>query len=167
MPTNAVPPEPAEAYLRPMQWEDLDAVVALHRVSFAMPWSRRSFAHELRNPYSRTWVAVGPKEQVWGLIVLWLLPPEAEIATLAVAPAHRGRGLGRRLLQQALAYACRQGAVHSVFLEVRADNEPALALYRAFDFRAVGRRRGYYRTPQGRVDAVLMRRRCGLGRPLP
>ncbi len=155
-----------------MRGPDVPAVATLHRAAFAMPWSERVWRHEVRAPSSRVWVAVRPSdtggEAVVGVVVLWLLPPpEAEIATLAVHPEHRRQGIGRALLRQALTYACAQGPVQRVFLEVRADNAPAQALYRAFGFSVVGRRRNYYFTPQGRVDALIMRRECGLRSPLP
>jgi len=157
---------------RAMRGADVPAVAALHRDAFAMPWSERVWRHEVRAPSSRVWVAVRPGdsggEAVVGVVVLWLLPPpEAEIATLVVHPEHRRQGIGRALLRQALTYACAQGPVQRVFLEVRADNAPAQALYRAFGFAVVGRRRHYYFTPQGRVDALIMRRECGLRSPLP
>ena len=171
-PPEALPPRLAlQPVVRPMRGEDLDAVTAISAASFAGPWSRRAFAAELRNPHSRAWVAEAPvaagRPAVVGMIVLWLLPPEAEIATFAVHPHWRGRGLGRALLRHALAWVCRRGDVQRVFLEVRVDNAPALALYRAFGFVEVGRRRGYYHTPQGRIDALVMRRPCGLGSPVP
>ncbi len=154
-----------------MREADVPAVAALHQASFAAPWTPRMWQHEVRAASSRVWVAARPMahgDQILGVVVLWLLPPpEAEIATLAVQPAHRRQGIGRALLQQALEYACAQGPVQRVFLEVRADNTAAQALYRAFGFAVVGRRRGYYRTPQGRVDALIMRRECGLRSPLP
>jgi ribosomal-protein-alanine acetyltransferase len=83
-------------------------------------------------------------------------PPraEAEIHTLGVDPAFRGRGIGRALLRALLAVADREHA--TVFLEVRTDNEAALALYRAEGFAVVGLRRRYYR-PSG-ADAHTMRR---------
>ncbi len=171
-PSEAVRGAPAGVTLRTMRAADVPAVAALHRAAFAMPWSEQAWQHEVRSPSSRVWVAVrstdAGDQAIVGVVVLWLLPPpEAEIATLAVDPAHRRQGIGRALLHQALTYACAQGPVQRVFLEVRADNAPAQGLYRAFGFAVVGRRRKYYITPQGRVDALIMRRECGLRSPLP
>ena len=77
---------------------------------------------------------------------------EAEILTLAVAPAARGKGLGHELLQAAIGKARALGA-DTMFLEVGADNPAALALYARSGFVKVGGRKGYYR---GR-DALVLR----------
>lgn len=79
---------------------------------------------------------------------------QGDIQTLAVAPEHRKRGVARTLLRALLAEASARG-VTDVFLEVRADNEAALALYSSEGFEAIDRRVGYYQ-PDG-VDAIVMR----------
>ena len=77
---------------------------------------------------------------------------EGEILTLAVAPAVRGKGLGRALLQAAITHARALGA-QTMFLEVGVDNPAALALYTALGFAKVGNRKAYY---NGR-DALVLR----------
>lgn len=79
---------------------------------------------------------------------------DADIQTVAVVPEHRGNGLGR-LLMEALVHEAVARGVHHVFLEVRADNEPARALYESLGFVGIDRRVGYYQ-PDG-VDAIVMR----------
>jgi ribosomal-protein-alanine N-acetyltransferase len=79
---------------------------------------------------------------------------EAHIATLGVARARQGEGIGALLLDALLAEADRRSPV--VLLEVRADNEVAQGLYRRRGFAEIGRRRGYYQ-PSG-TDAVVMKR---------
>jgi ribosomal-protein-alanine N-acetyltransferase len=74
-------------------------------------------------------------------------PGETEILNMAVDPAMRQRGIGKKLLAAALGGA--------VFLEVRDSNAPARALYESVGFRIVGRRRGYYEKPL--EDAIVMR----------
>jgi len=88
-----------------------------------------------------------------GISRLGRTPPfEYEIHTIGVDPAYQGRGIGRRLLDELLDIA--DGAV--VHLEVRTDNEPAIALYRSVGFAEVGVRRRYYRISG--ADAYTMRR---------
>lgn len=83
--------------------------------------------------------------------------PESELLLLAVAPDRRGRGIGRRLLDDWQAWAAGQGA-SDYFLEMRADND-ALYLYRSAGFIQCGRRPDYYRGKDGVVrDAITMRR---------
>src|SRR5699024_8398814 len=76
-----------------------------------------------------------------------------DIQTIAVDPALRGQGHGRNLMLALAEEAARRG-VRDVFLEVRADNEPARSLYRSLGFAEVGIRPGYYQ-PDG-VDAIVM-----------
>lgn len=90
----------------------------------------------------------------YGFAVASLLPPQAELETIVVAPEFRGQGLGR-LLYSALAVELRKLHVTEILLEVRASNHAALGLYRSLGFVESGRRKGYYADPV--EDALLMR----------
>ena len=74
---------------------------------------------------------------------------------LMVAASHRRQGLGRALLQQAVAWGADSG-IHRLELHVFSWNEPALALYESFGFEREGLRRQQYRRGAVYVDAVLM-----------
>jgi [ribosomal protein S18]-alanine N-acetyltransferase len=87
-------------------------------------------------------------------VELSALGGEADVINLAVHPAHRRHGVGRRLLTAAVAY-CRRRQIPLVWLRVRASNRSARAFYGRCGFVVVGRFRGYYEQP--REDAVLMR----------
>ncbi len=78
----------------------------------------------------------------------------ADLMTVAVAPAWRGRGLGDVLLDDLVRRAGGRGAT-ALMLEVRADNAAALRLYGRHGFEKVGVRRRYYQP--GDVDALVMR----------
>jgi ribosomal-protein-alanine N-acetyltransferase len=91
-----------------------------------------------------------------------IVADEAEVLNLAVAPAFRRRGVARALLA-ALLDALEARGARSLFLEVRASNSAALALYRAFGFRELGRRIGYYRAPH--EDAITMVKDHSAGTP--
>ena len=83
---------------------------------------------------------------------------EAEILTIVVDAARRGRGLGRLLLQAQLDALALQG-VREVFLEVEADNVAALTLYKRLGFSQVGERKAYYARPgQAPATALILRR---------
>jgi len=83
--------------------------------------------------------------------------PDAELLLIGVSPVSRGKGYGAALLVLARRDARSRGA-DAIFLEVRQDNTPALALYRRGDFVAVGRRRDYYRGHgDTRFDAITLR----------
>jgi [ribosomal protein S18]-alanine N-acetyltransferase len=85
------------------------------------------------------------------------LGEECEILSLGVAPGHRRRGIGLALLEALVVDAGRRGS-HRLFLEVAADNIAARALYGAFGFIQIGRRRNYYRRGTTQVDALVLRR---------
>ena len=93
-----------------------------------------------------------------GFALSRLAADEAEILTVAVDPALRGHGVGRDLMREHLARATLSGA-RAIFLEVDPDNDAAVALYRRFGFRDVGRREGYYRRPEGQSAAAIVMRK--------
>jgi ribosomal-protein-alanine N-acetyltransferase len=88
---------------------------------------------------------------------------EASLLNLAVAPSSRGGGLGRQLLE-AMCRLLHDDGVQRLFLEVRAANLPARALYRSMGFTIDGQRRNYYRSldGEGREDAIMMSCQFGL-----
>jgi ribosomal-protein-alanine N-acetyltransferase len=91
---------------------------------------------------------------VAGFAVASLLPPEAELESIAVAPALQRRGLALQLFR-ALVDGFRLARIDEVLLELRASNRPALGLYRTLGFVDAGRRSRYYQEPV--EDAVLLR----------
>jgi ribosomal-protein-alanine N-acetyltransferase len=162
--------------VRRMQETDLPPVILLDCMSFTLPWPPSAYQHELKNSASRIWVAEIVLEQtlvyhppvplpiadiekgigeraVVGVLVQWMVADEAHIATLAVHPQMRGRGIGEKLLQTALRQALDEGVV-KVFLEVRAGNLAAQRLYTKYNFQIVGRRPHYYK--DNGEDALLM-----------
>ena len=100
-----------------------------------------------------------------GFILLRVVADEAEILTLAVRPAARRRGVGARLVQEGGRLVAVRGATR-LFLEVAADNDAALSLYRRAGFADAGRRPAYYARPEGaRQDALILA--LNLPTPLP
>ena len=95
---------------------------------------------------------------VVGYCIMLRAADEAEIANIATAPGARRRGIGARLLDDAIAAGEAAGVV-AMFLEVRESNAAARAMYVAAGFSPVGRRRAYYSLPT--EDAVLMLREIG------
>lgn len=93
-------------------------------------------------------------ERTLGYVIAHRAADEAEILNLAVEPESRRRGIGRALVAALLETLARDGA-KAVFLEVRASNTAAQALYGQFRFLPVGRRSRYYRHPT--EDAVILR----------
>ncbi len=146
-----------QTVIRRMRLEDVPAVHAIDTFSFNMPWPERSFRFEVtENAASRAWVAeaqVNGRNQILGMLILWLVVDEAHIATFAVHPDFRRNGIGSRIIVEALTAAFTEGA-RRAFLEVRAGNTAAQAMYRKFGFEVTGRRPSYYKDND--EDALLM-----------
>jgi ribosomal-protein-alanine N-acetyltransferase len=150
--------EPLTVMIRPMCEDDIEEVLVIERLSFALPWSENSYRHELRdNPDAFIWVAElhTDDDEKWiaGVIVVWLILDEMHVATIGVHPDYGGRHIARRLLARALAVMRQKGAVQAT-LEVRKSNLPAQALYRSFGFEVVGERPKYY--CDNDEDALIM-----------
>jgi ribosomal protein S18 acetylase RimI-like enzyme len=97
-------------------------------------------------------VACDGQERVQGFAVMQFGDTRAHLVLLCVRPAHRRRGLARRLVEWLLASA-RVAGIESLHLELRADNKGARAFYTRLGFTAAERMDGYY---DGRVAALRM-----------
>lgn len=135
---------------------DLPSVLELEGLAYRQPWTEENFRGEFRRRISYCLGVKAPAAAGPGAVLahcfFWMVGPEIHLLNVAVRPEYRRRGLARRLLGAMLALGRRAGA-EAVFLEVRAANEPAQALYRSLGFVAVGRRPDYYEDGE---DAVLM-----------
>jgi ribosomal-protein-alanine N-acetyltransferase len=131
----------------------LETLAQIHGTSFPDPWSAMSINDLLTGPGTFAFQLQD------GFILARVAGGEAEILTLAVAPAMRGQGLGRVLLAAAASHAQTLGATN-MFLEVGVDNPPALALYAGQGFVRVGRRKAYY----GGGDALIMKAQLPLSK---
>jgi len=130
------------------------ALAALHAQAFdaTRPWSEAEFAALLTA--AGTILTGDTRAFVLGRVTL----DEAEVLTLATAPAYRRQGLARAALAAFEAAAQARGAT-TVFLEVAEDNAPARALYAAQGYAPAGRRPGYYATGTGTPVAALVLRK--------
>lgn len=119
------------------------------------PWPEVAFVRELAAPHNRyVGARVGDALVGYaGIARLGRTPPyEYEIHTVGVDPDFQGQGIGRRMMNDLLEFAGPDGVV---FLEVRTDNVPAIALYESLGFERMGVRKRYYRNG---ADAYTMRR---------
>lgn len=137
-----------------MTADDVPAVARIDQMSFSLPWPEHSFRYEAEdNRVARCYVAENEDGQIVAMIVSWIILDELHIATIAVHPGFRRQGIGARILTEALREG-RRADVKQAFLEVRAGNEAAQAMYRRFGFEVTGRRPHYYR--DNGEDAILM-----------
>ena len=154
-PHAELPPPEQGVVLRLMKLSDVHQVLQIETASFASPWKREHFLHELReNRWAVNWV-VETRSRVVGYACVWCIHDGLKINNIAILGAKRGRGLGRWLLLSVLGDAIARGC-RTATLEVRPSNEAALALYRTHGFVEIGRRQGYYAT-EGE-DAIVMSR---------
>jgi ribosomal-protein-alanine N-acetyltransferase len=138
-----------------MTIDDVPRVADIEEQAFSDAWPASAFRDLLGRAYARLRVAQDASATVQGYCVLLRAADEGEIANICTAPEVRGRGVGGRLLDDALA-AADGSAVAAVYLEVRTSNLAARGLYESRGFRMVGRRRSYYQQPT--EDALVLRR---------
>ncbi len=122
------------------------------------PWPASAFSYAV-TAKDHCYIAARSDDKLVGyagIVRLGRKPPyQYEIHTIGVDPAYQGQGIGRKLLAGLLEFA----SGGEVFLEVRTDNDPAIALYTSAGFVNVGLRRRYYRVSG--ADAYTMRRLPG------
>jgi ribosomal-protein-alanine N-acetyltransferase len=147
-----------EVRIRRMAAADLDRVTEIALgLEQAPHWPRSAYVAALdpeAAPRRIALVAENPDSNaLQGFAVASLLPPQAELETIAMAAEWQRRGVAHRLFL-VLVEALKAEPVTELLLEVRASNSAALAFYRALGFAIAGRRPIYYADPI--EDAVLM-----------
>jgi len=139
--------------IRPMQKEDIDAIVRLDRLILGQSLGEAAFEEELKdNPLNRYFVMEHESGEIVGHIGLWLDPPLAQVLNFYIVPNLRKQGLGTTLFAFALE-ECRRRSVDTVTLEVRPTNHSAIHFYQRFGFFKAAVRKQYYADGQ---DADLM-----------
>jgi len=138
--------------------DDLDAVMEVMDSAFGRrfgeAWTRSQCAGILPMAGVSLMLALDRREDGTAAFSLSRnVADEAELLLLAVAPAHRRRGIGRGLLNDFIDRA-RVGGLSRVHLEVR-DGNPAIGMYRSAGFSPIGRRRNYYHAPDGQQFDAL------------
>ena len=144
-----------------MTLDDLPAVLAIEQAAYPLPWREKIFVDCLNAGYFGRLLHVGP--QLVGYALTSVAAGEAHLLNLCVAPERQGAGHAVALLDTVVEL-CSRHAAETLFLEVRASNRRAIALYQRYGFAEFGVRRGYYpaATPAGksrraqREDAITM-----------
>ena len=138
----------------PMQARHVPQIAALERLCFSDPWNEAAVGGELENPLS-LWLVAEQNGAVLGYVGSQMVPPEADMMNIAVAPEARRQGIAEALVL-ALIRALDVCGVTSLTLEVRVSNLPARTLYEKLGFAAVGLRKNYYFHPK--EDACILRK---------
>ena len=145
------------ALIEPASQRDAARLAQLHGAAFHRGWGegefevmlteRNTLVHRLRRG-----------RRIVGFAVSRMAADEAELLSIAIDAAQRGRGLSRNLLLTHLGHLAGRG-VRTVFLEVEENNLPARRLYDRAGFAVIGRRERYYQQAGGeQLNALLMRR---------
>ena len=154
--TLHAPAEESALRLAPFVAKDAKALAALHSRCFPRPWKAedfRRYADMSAYPGLLAWI--GPK--LAGFLIVSITADEAEILTLGTERALRRQGVASALLTRMMDNVADLGAT-AIFLEVGVGNAAARALYERHGFVSEGLRKGYYDTPDGPEDAVIMKR---------
>ena len=144
---------PLAVRVGPMTLDDLPAVHAIERASFAVPWPDDAYRNELLTNRLASYIVARAGDEVVGFAGLWVMVDEAHVTTFAVHPRWRRHGIGERLLLALLDLSVERRAREAT-LEVRLSNMPARRLYEKYGFRPVGIRPRYY--SDNGEDALIM-----------
>ena len=152
---RGVAPAAQARVLLPMTAAHLDKVTAIEVSAYAFPWTRGNFVDSLAAAHPAR-VLQGADGQMLGYFVAMAGFEEMHLLNITVAPAAQGGGHARFLID-ALIALCHQRRARELWLEVRAGNARARAIYERLRFVPVGLRKGYYPAPLSRrEDAVVM-----------
>jgi [ribosomal protein S18]-alanine N-acetyltransferase len=170
--------------IQQLSQKDLSRVLELDQLCFGGLWTREGYQRELDSPNSDLlglWLdqeprvtptrplevcvessrSVSESSYLIGMGCLWSILDEAHITILGIDPHYQRQGLGQVMLYGLLKSA-QARLLEWATLEVRVSNQTAIALYRKFGFKDVGKRKGYY---QDTGEDALILWRNGLKHP--
>lgn len=134
-----------------------NGVYELSKECFAIPWTLESINNELNNPLAKYVIAQDLSTgEVVGFVGVWIIAGEGDITNIAVSSKYRKQGIASNLLIK-LFDVCKTFNCEDITLEVRASNTPAQNLYKKFNFKEEGIRKGYY--SDNGEDAIIMWKR--------
>lgn len=142
-----------------IELSDAKLLQEIHQRAFAHVWDTATFIGFLKDKHYFGYMLrlIGQPDRILGFIICRLVADEAEIITIAVHPNFRQRGIGHHLMDATFRHLYHERAA-SLFLEVDENNDAAYKLYKKFDFQIVGRRPAYYKSENGRTNALIMQR---------
>ena len=129
----------------------LNDILAVEQECFSSPWSEDMFKEEISGKFSHYYVVEEDSRAV-AYMGMWSLSGEGHITNVAVAKDCRRKGYAKALISHFVEIA-KEEKLEFLTLEVRATNEPAIALYESFGFVQVGTRKNYY---DNKDDAYLL-----------
>lgn len=137
--------------LRKMTAADVEALTAIEQTCFSDAWSERMVRDLADSIWDEVWVLEA--EDILGYINYRFIAGEGELMRIAVLPEYRGHGYSK-VLMDAMMEAAAKNQITDLTLEVRAGNESAIGLYKAYGFAEEAVRKKYYHNPT--EDALIM-----------
>ncbi|AJJ10587.1 ribosomal-protein-alanine acetyltransferase [Yersinia rohdei] len=132
---------------------DLAAAYQIEQASHAFPWTEKTLASNQGERYLNYKLSV--EEHMVGFAITQIVVDEATLFNLAIDPKYQRQGYGRLLLEHVIEQLAARN-IFTLWLEVRASNARAIALYESLGFNEVSVRRNYYPSANGREDAIMM-----------
>jgi ribosomal-protein-alanine N-acetyltransferase len=139
--------------VRELTPEMLGEAAEIEKLCFSEPWSPEALLYMCKSPNTHA-VAVIIEGKLAAYGGCEFVPPEANIVNIATHPDFRRRGCAAAVIDSLEEFLSSKG-VDSIFLEVRASNAPARALYEGKGFAVVGVRKNYYRFPTEDAEVML------------
>ena len=143
----------ADVIIRQATKEDAKDIYEIEKLCFPDPWSLTSIRYELEENERAFYLVAEHTGEVVGYAGLWWIVDEGHITNVAVRPGYRNRKIAEGIIRVLIEHTLQSGILHHT-LEVRRDNEPAIALYEKFGFEVDGIRKGYYQFDG--TDALIM-----------
>jgi len=131
----------------PAQAKHAPAIARLHARLFDVPWSESSIRQMVDDASTIAFLALAHAGEPVGFAIGRTAADEAELLSIGVDPAWQNRGIGR-LLVEALCKTSQRAPARRLYLEVAADNLPALRLYTTLGGQKIGLRKAYYERPE-------------------
>ena len=132
----------------------IEAAYQIHAESQFSPWKLTTFTDCFTAPYYG--LLVCQNEQVIGYAIVLEVLDEATLMDIAVTSSERGKGTGKQLLNKVIELSVDHN-MNEIWLEVRASNSNAIALYEANNFKHIETRKHYYPSSSGKEDAFIMK----------
>ncbi len=138
--------------IKEMTLSNLNDVYDLETKTYEYPWSKNILRGCLINKYECFIATIN--KQIVGYLIVKISSPESHILNLTIDKNYRNNGIASQFLEMVI-LKCRLLKSNIIFLETRLSNSPAISLYIKFGFNKIGVRQNYYKSKNGREDAVI------------
>jgi ribosomal-protein-alanine N-acetyltransferase len=136
-----------------MQISDLAEVMKIEKANYPVPWTHGVMKDCIKAGYQC--IVLKQNKLIVGYAFLMVNFDESHLLNMCIDKSCQSQGLGRKLLSY-LENICLYHQSHVFLLEVRKSNPIAYSLYLSFGFNEIGVRKNYYKTINGREDAIVM-----------